>query len=97
MKPACRAPWPKPRKRKVQAAQRMIRRETDLTGTIITADALNCRQETARDIIERGGEFILQVKDNQKTVHRQAELKTKDLSLFLPEPEKRMDGSTDAT
>ena len=59
----------------LKAAQRMIRRELDLIDTVITADALHCQRETARNIVERGGEFILQVKDNQKTVHKQAALK----------------------
>ena len=62
----------------------MIRREKDLSNTVITADALHCQRETARDIVFRGGEFIIQAKGNQKTVQKQAALKTKDLSPFLP-------------
>ena len=68
----------------LKAAQRMIRREKDLSNTVITADALHCQRETARDIVSRGGEFIIQAKGNQKTVQKQAALKTKDLSPFLP-------------
>ena len=68
----------------LKAAQRMIRREKDLSNTVITADALHCQRETACDIVSRGGEFIIQAKGNQKTVQKQAALKTKDLSPFLP-------------
>lgn len=68
----------------LKSAQRMIRRETDLSNTIITADALHCQRESARDIVERGGEFLIQVKDNQKTVHNRAAAKAKGLPPFLP-------------
>jgi hypothetical protein len=74
----------------IKAAQRMIRREADLSHTVITADALHCQRETARDIVERGGEFIIQAKDNQKTVHKQAALRTKNLAPLLPRPRKDM-------
>ena len=68
----------------LKAAQAMICREENLSGTVITADALHCQKKTARDIVERGGEFILQVKDNQKKLHQEAALKTADLAPLLP-------------
>ncbi len=81
----------------MKASLRMICQQTDLTGTIITSDALNCQKETARAIVERGGEFLIQVKDNQKTVCQSAELKTKDLTPFFLKQKKGTDGSTHAT
>jgi hypothetical protein len=75
----------------MKVAQRMIRREKNLNNTVITADPLHCQRETARDIVSRGGEFIMQVKDNQKTVRKQAALKTKDLSPFLARQKKHTD------
>jgi len=75
----------------LKAAQRMIRREKDLSNTVITADPLHCQRQTARDIVERGGEFILQVKDNQKSVHAASALKTKDITPFLPRPKRPTD------
>jgi hypothetical protein len=72
----------------LKAAQRMIRGESDLSHTVITADPLHCQRETARDIVEQGGEFLFQVKDNQKTVRKQAALKTKALSPFSVERKK---------
>ena len=62
----------------------MICRESQLSNTLITADALHTQTQTAGDIVERGGEFILQAKDNQKTVHKLAAKLTKDLSPLLP-------------
>ncbi len=78
----------------IKAAQRMIRRESDLSNTMVTADALHCQRQTSRDIVERGGEFTLQVKDNQKTVHKNAALRTKDLAPLLPSQRKGMEEST---
>jgi hypothetical protein len=76
----------------LKAAQRMIRREKDLSNTVITADALHCQRQTARDIVSRGGEFIIQAKDNQKTVHKQVALKTRDIAPLLPRPKKATGG-----
>lgn len=72
----------------LKAAQRMIGRESDLSNTLITADPLHCQRKTAREIVERGGEFIFQVKDNQKTVHKAAALKTRDVAPLFAQVEK---------
>jgi hypothetical protein len=72
----------------IKVAQRMIRRETDLSNTLITADALHAQRQTAGDIVEKGGEFILQAKDNQKTVHNLAAKLTEDLAPLLPAHKK---------
>ena len=37
----------------------------DITGCIVTADALHGQEDTAKQIIERGGQYVLRVKDNQ--------------------------------
>lgn len=37
----------------------------DLNGALVTIDALGCQKEIARQIIERGGDYALVVKDNQ--------------------------------
>jgi predicted transposase YbfD/YdcC len=42
----------------------------DITGAIITADALHCQRETAQAIIDRAGHYILTVKDNQPKLRR---------------------------
>lgn len=80
----------------LKAAQKMIRKHGDLTNTVITADALNTQKETARAIVDRGGEYCIQVKDNQKAIRQEAELSAKELSPLLSRPKKRMGESTDA-
>jgi predicted transposase YbfD/YdcC len=42
----------------------------NITGAVITADALHCQRETAQTIIDGGGHYILTVKDNQPTLRR---------------------------
>ena len=39
-----------------------------LKGCIVTMDALGCQTELAEKIVERGGDYVLQVKDNQKNL-----------------------------
>lgn len=36
-----------------------------LQGCIVTADALHCRRDTARAILDAGGDYVLALKDNQ--------------------------------
>jgi predicted transposase YbfD/YdcC len=43
----------------------------DVTGAVITADALHCQRDTAQTIIDRGAHYILTVKANQPTLHHQ--------------------------
>lgn len=45
----------------------------DVQGCVVTADALHCQTETAQRIVERGGEYVLPVKDNQPTLRQRLE------------------------
>jgi hypothetical protein len=80
----------------LKAAQKMIRKHKDLTNTVITADALNTQKDTARAIVDLGGEYCIQVKDNQKTIRKEAELNAKELSPLLPRSKRHTGASTDA-
>lgn len=54
----------------LKSAQRLIERQGDLNHTLITADALNCQNLTAQSVVAAGGDFLIQAKDNRKTVHQ---------------------------
>lgn len=41
----------------------------DLTGQLVTADALHCQPETARVILERDGDYLLRLKNNRPALH----------------------------
>ena len=42
----------------------------DLRGCVVSADALHCQAETARLVVERGGDYVLPVKENQSTLRQ---------------------------
>lgn len=39
-----------------------------LKGCIVTIDAIGCQTEIAQKILDRGGDYLLAVKDNQETL-----------------------------
>jgi predicted transposase YbfD/YdcC len=51
-----------------------------LDGCIVTADAMHCQSETARAIVERGGDYVLALKANQPALRD-------DVRLLLDDPE----------
>jgi len=66
---------------KIVVAQRVVEQKTneigevksllanmDLSGVYVTLDALHCQKDTMSHIHERGGHFVITVKNNQKTL-----------------------------
>src|SRR5207302_8880505 len=41
----------------------------DLEGDTVTIDAMGCQKEIAKTIVEKKANYVLQVKDNQPTLH----------------------------
>jgi predicted transposase YbfD/YdcC len=68
-------------------AAREIIQYLALEGRIITMDALHCQVETLEQIIQSKGDFVIQVKANQKTLyeHIQASFKAAYNSEYLSE------------
>lgn len=60
--------------------------EVNLVGAVVTADSLHCQDQSAHLITrEKGGDYVLQVRDNQPTLHRHAQKQLAEaLPLFLP-------------
>jgi predicted transposase YbfD/YdcC len=56
----------------IPAAQELLTL-LDINGCIVTADALHCQKETAKQIIEQGGQYVLRVKDNQGNLSQSLE------------------------
>jgi predicted transposase YbfD/YdcC len=40
-----------------------------LQGCLVTTDAMGCQREIARRVVEKGGDYLLAVKDNQPKLH----------------------------
>lgn len=41
----------------------------ELSGAIVSIDAMGCQKEIAQDIVDGGGDYVLAVKDNQPTLY----------------------------
>ncbi len=54
------------------AATALLERQPALDGKIITADALHCQRATARIIVEKGGDYLVQIKGNQPDLLKKA-------------------------
>ena len=46
-------------------------RALELTGCVVTADALHCQKNTAREIVEADADYVLALKGNQGTAHQE--------------------------
>lgn len=54
------------------AAQALLESLEALDGQMITADPLHCQRKVARTIVEKGGDYLLQVKGNQNRLFKKA-------------------------
>jgi Domain of unknown function (DUF4338)/DDE_Tnp_1-associated len=79
------------------AAVELLEKLPPLDGKLITADPLHCQRKGGRMIVEKGGDFLFQVKGNQPKLFRQAKNRDrlKD-TPFLPTPSRAGDGSKPA-
>jgi hypothetical protein len=79
------------------AAADLLEKLPALDGKIITADPLHCQRKTARLIVEKGGDFLLQIKGNQPKLLQQAQgLDRLPDTPFLPTPSRDTGGSKPA-
>jgi hypothetical protein len=54
------------------AAAALLAKLPSLDGKVITADSLHCQRHLARAIVEKGGDYLLQIKGNQPNLLQQA-------------------------
>lgn len=47
--------------------------QIDVTNTVVTIDAAGCQREIAEQIVDAGGDYILALKGNQETLHREVQ------------------------
>ena len=80
------------------AAADLLEKLPALDGKLITADPLHCQRKTARAIVEKGGDYLLQIKGNQPNLLKQAKgLDALQDTPFLPTPKRVAAGSKSAT
>ena len=76
------------------AAAALLEKLPALDGKIITADPLHCQRLHARTIVEKGGDYLLQIKGNQPNLLKQAQgLDALPDTPFLPKPIRDTDAS----
>jgi hypothetical protein len=82
----------------LNAATALLEQLPALDGKIITADPLHCQRKSARLIVEKGGEYLSQIKGNQRRLFQQAQAldRLKD-TPFLPTANPDMAESKSAT
>ncbi len=79
------------------AAQALLESLAALDGKMITADPLHCQRKAARTIVEKGGEYLLQIKANQKRLFRLAQrFDALENTPFLSQPKPATDASKPA-
>ena len=66
----------------LKVAQKLLAALPALDGKTVTADPLHCQKETARIIIEKGGEYFLQIKGNQPALLKIARRASSDSPLL---------------
>jgi hypothetical protein len=75
------------------AATALIESLPALDGKLITADPLHCQRKTARVIVEKGGDYLLQIKGNQPKLLKQAQaFDALQTTPFLSRPTSGMAG-----
>ena len=79
------------------AALALLERLPALDGKLITADPLHCQRKTARVIVEKGGDYLTQIKGNQPHLLHQARgLDALPGTPFLSRPTAGTGGSKSA-
>ena len=77
----------------LSAASALLQELPALDGKVITADALHCQREHAATIVEKGGDYLLQIKANQPKLFKRAQaLDRLQNTPFLPKPIPDTDG-----
>jgi hypothetical protein len=71
----------------LSAAQALLERAPSLDNKIITADPLHCQRKEARLIVEKGADYLIQIKGNQpKLLEKARGLDTLQSPPFLKKP-----------
>ena len=69
------------------AAASLLEQLPALDGKMITADPLHCQRQHARTIVEKGGDYLLQIKGNQPNLLKRSQgLDALKDTPFLPRP-----------
>lgn len=78
----------------LSAASKLLEELPVLDGKMITADPLHCQRQHAATIVEKGGDYLLQIKANQPRLFKRAQaLDRLQNTPFLSKPKPDTDAS----
>lgn len=80
----------------LKVGQQLLEQVPSLEGKTVTADPLHCQKQTARAIVEKGGEYFLQIKANQPNLLAYAQTQTAGGTPLLSRPAAATDESKNA-
>ncbi|MEI2419956.1 hypothetical protein V6O07_06760, partial [Arthrospira platensis SPKY2] len=80
-----------------QSVAKRLYKATDLNGAVVTADALFCDQHQARAVIEAGGDFVFQIKNENRQAYKAAKQTAGSRSPFLPTPKNPIQATVELT
>jgi hypothetical protein len=66
------------------SVSRRLYPQIELQGALVTTDALHCEPESLRLIVEGGGDYLIQLKDNQPKALQQAQTVAATATPLLP-------------
>lgn len=69
-----------------KVAQKLLEAVPSLEGKTVTADPLHCQKQTARIIVEKGGDYLLQIKGNQPALLAYARSRPEERAPLLSRP-----------
>jgi predicted transposase YbfD/YdcC len=78
------------------AARALIDGLASLDGQTVTADPLHCQRELGRGIVEKGGEYLFQIKGNQPNLLKHARRLCQEPAPLLSKPNSATAASNSA-
>ena len=63
----------------------------DLKGVLVTADAIHCQRETARIVLERGGDYLFALKKNRPATYQDVETFFRDPAVLFADTHETID------
>ena len=69
-----------------QTVAKRLYQQADLNGALVTADALFCDKHQARAVLEAGGDYLFQIKNENRQAFKKARQTAECGPPFLPIP-----------
>jgi hypothetical protein len=77
----------------IKVGEKLVHSGPSLDGKVVTADALHAQKETAAEVVERGGDYLFQLKGNRQKLHEYAQQAEAQATPFLTRAKQGMDDS----